>query len=70
MQDFNTWLKKRDPKLYREFLTMGHSEDWSDEKAANSRFNTPEYAVRGVRSKYIANMKSGNSKRKSKKKAK
>lgn len=58
MLDFYGWLK--------EFTTIGHSEDWGDVKKSDHRFNDAEYAARGVRSKYIANMKSGKARKRKK----
>ncbi len=50
MLDFYQWLL--------EYENVGHSEDWGDQKKSNNRFNGDEYKARGIRSKYIAMMKS------------
>lgn len=69
--NFYTWLQNRDSALFAEFETVGHSEDWSDAQASERRLNDPRYAARGVRSKYVANMKDDTKrKRKSRKGAK
>lgn len=65
MDNFLLWLKEQDKNLF-EFITMGHAEDWSDVKASDNRMNNREFAIRGIRSTYVANMKSGKTQRKKK----
>jgi hypothetical protein len=74
MIDFWTWCKINEAQLFEWYVSVGHSEDWSDPKASKERLNDDRYAVRGVRSKYVANMKADTNKktrtRKSKKRPK
>lgn len=53
--NFYHWLQSHDVDLF-EYLTIGHSEDWSDQPAADKRLNNEKYARKGVRSKYVATM--------------
>jgi len=72
MIDFLTWCDSCDSTLLEWYVSVGHSEDWSDPKASDERLNDAKYAARGIRSKYVANMKADGkrSTRKSKKRPK
>lgn len=67
MLNFIEWCKTNESELLDWYISVGHSEDWADSKAANQRLNDDRYKVRGVRSKYVANMKSDQEKKNTKK---
>jgi hypothetical protein len=59
MQNFRNWLE-----TFSDFQVVGQSQDWGDSRAANNRTNDERYKIRGVRSKYVANMRSEKIKKK------
>lgn len=56
--DFLTWL---------EYLGIDNGQDWIYQKDGRENLNGDDYKSRGVRSKYVANMKSDIPIRKTKK---
>jgi len=63
MIDFLKWCEKNETEFIEWYISVGHSEDWSDPKASNERLNDERYAARGVRSKYVCNMRSEKKRR-------